>query len=74
MMITKCCTRCRQDKPRNQFGVRSASRDGLHNECRVCVSERQKIALQKLRQVRMAYGLPEVWTRWVSGKQPVMNE
>lgn len=38
----KSCTRCKAEKPKAEFPKRKQSKDGLHPECRACVSIFQK--------------------------------
>ncbi len=40
MTGTKVCTKCERDLPVIQFAVNKKSKDGLHNECRECSTER----------------------------------
>ena len=41
-MSEKRCTICKQSKPRTEFNVRRASRDGLQEKCRSCNRERAR--------------------------------
>lgn len=38
----KMCTACLSDKPLNEYGKRSASKDGLMHNCKLCCSEAGK--------------------------------
>ena len=39
----KTCSRCQQEKPRDQFARSSQTRDGLQNYCRACATEARKL-------------------------------
>lgn len=41
-METKRCSRCKQEKPISDFGVRKSTPDGLWNYCKNCDSERRR--------------------------------
>src|SRR4051794_29367038 len=34
----KICARCKESKPKSEFGVNRATRDGLHYNCRICAA------------------------------------
>lgn len=50
----KKCSCCKQEKPRDQFQVRKASKDGLTASCRECLKERDKERYEKEKDARSA--------------------
>ena len=46
-MNTKICTKCRQEKPLNEFYKDCCKSDGLQSTCKVCSNEYQRQYLQK---------------------------
>ncbi|WSK64254.1 endonuclease VII domain-containing protein [Streptomyces sp. NBC_01281] len=56
----KCCSRCRETKPRAAFASNRAARDGLQAYCRECWSEyHQSRQLAKGKRVRPRVSAPE---------------
>ena len=52
---TKWCSRCQQDKDLAEFSKRAASKDGLQNHCRACVSIKNRRYHSENREQRVAY-------------------
>jgi hypothetical protein len=56
----KCCSRCKESKPRAAFAGNKAARDGLHAYCRECWAEyHQARQLAKGKNVRPRVQAPE---------------
>ena len=43
--MTKACTKCKTEKPRQEFVKLRRSRDGLHSQCKACISVRRRAYL-----------------------------
>lgn len=38
----KQCTKCKSNKDPNEFGKNKRTKDGLHNECKACLTKRYR--------------------------------
>lgn len=54
-MTTKKCTKCGETKPTEQFYKNSASKDGLHPQCKTCIAARNRAYYEANREERKAY-------------------
>lgn len=48
----KVCSKCKELKPKSEFGPRASSADGLRGQCRICMNARGRIAFLNNIEVR----------------------
>ena len=53
-VVIKRCTRCKLEKPIEEFGPRSSSSDGYQYQCRPCVSAASNESHKKRRAIERA--------------------
>ncbi len=49
----KTCSTCRTEKPKTEFQVRLASKDGFTASCKTCLKERDAKRYEKEREIRI---------------------
>lgn len=54
ILIIKSCTKCQQEKAREQFDKRSSARDGLQSHCKACRSAASKNIPQEKKAITYA--------------------
>jgi hypothetical protein len=53
------CQKCRENKPRAQFGKRPDLAVGIDPRCKVCINEKSKATVRKGQLLRLASEVPK---------------
>lgn len=62
---TKRCTRCKEDKPADQFCTKQYSTDGLNSWCKTCIAEDQREKRHERAEAdRVVLDLPKPPRNW----------
>ena len=61
-MITKKCSRCKQEKEVNLFGLRTKSKDGLQAYCQPCITEDRYIRYKHKKPPSLQ---PATWAAYI---------
>jgi hypothetical protein len=51
----KKCSKCKQEKPKNEFVKVPSSSDGRHSSCKICTRKSNKEYFDKKKQERINY-------------------